>query len=127
MTNFRQEDLSKHKKDYLSLILLFTPFYWASFIYMGIVSSRKLWALMGFVYLVPTLMFLIIHFQVLGSLFIFYPMWVLFGLIFIIFWILAIIHGFVIRNEFLTRKSVLRFTSSDDDLFDYLYDEYSQL
>ena len=127
LTNFRQEDLSKHKKDYLSLILLFTPFYWASFIYMGIVSSRKLWALMGFVYLVPTLMFLIMHFQVLGALFIFYPMWVLFGLIFIIFWILAIIHGFVIRNEFLTRKSVLRFTSSDDDLFDYLYDEYSQL
>lgn len=127
LSNFKQEDLSKHKKDYISLILLFTPFYWASFIYMGIISSKKLWTLMGFVYLIPTLMCLIIYFQILGSLYIFYPLLVLFSVIFVIFWILAIIHGLVIRNEFLTRKSVLRFTSSDDKLFEYLYDEYVQL
>jgi hypothetical protein len=127
LTNFKQEDLSKHKKDYISLILLFTPVYWASFVYMGIVSSKKLWTLMGFVYLIPTLVFLMIYFQVWGALFILYPMLVLFGVIFVMFWILAIIHGLLIRNEFLTRKSVLRFTSSDDDLFDYLYEEYSQL
>ena len=127
LTNFKQEDLSKHKKDYISLILLFTPVYWASFFYMGIVSSKKLWALMGFVYLIPTLMCLLIYLQVFGALFIFYPMMVLFSVLFVMFWALAIIHGLLIRNEFLTRKSVLRFTSSDDDLFDYLYDEYSQL
>ena len=126
-TNFKQEDLSKHKKDYISLILLFTPFYWASFIYMGISASKKLWVLMGFVYLIPTLMCLLLYFSILGSLFLVYPMFVLFALLFILFWILAIIHGLLIRNEFLTRKSVLRFTSSDDELFGYLYDEYIQI
>lgn len=126
-TNFKQEDLSKHKKDYLSLILLFTPFYWASFLYMGISSSKKLWTLMGFAYFIPTLLCLMCYFQILGALFLIYPMFALFSLVFIIFWILAIIHGLVVRNEFLTRKSVLRFTSSDDELFDYLYDEYIQL
>lgn len=125
--NFRQDDLSKQKKDYRSLILLFTPLYWASFIYMGLVSNKKLWVLMGFVYLIPTLVCLIIYFQILGFLFLLYPMFVLFGLLFILFWILAIVHGLLIRNEFLTRRSVLRFTSSDDELFEYLYEEYSQI
>lgn len=126
-TNFKPEDLSKHKKNWISLILLFTPLYWASFIYMGISSSRKLWTAMGLVYFIPTLVILIIYSQMLGYLFLLYPMLVLFGLIFIMFWILAIIHGFVIRNDFLTRKSVLKFISSDEELFDYLYDEYSQI
>lgn len=126
-TNFKLEDLSEHKKDYISLILLFTPIYWASFIYMGLSSSKKLWTLMGIVYLIPTLMCLMIYFGVFGFLFVEYPMLVLFSVIFILFWILAFIHGWLIRNEYLTRKSVLKFTSSDDELFEYLYDEYSQL
>ena len=126
-TNFKQEDLSKHKKDYISLILLFTPIYWASFLYMGISSSKKLWVVMGLVYLIPTLMYLSIYFGIWGHLFIYYPMLVLFSLIFVLCWILAIIHGLVIRNEFLTRRSVLKFASSDDELFDYLYDEYIQV
>ena len=82
---------------------------------------------MGFLYLIPTLIFLAIYFQIFGYLFTKYPMLVLFGVLFILLWIIAIIHGLVIRNEFLTRKSVLRFTSSDDDLFEYLYDEYVEL
>ena len=126
LSNFKQEDLSKHKKDYPSLLFL-TPIYWAAFFYMGIVAAKKLWVVMGLLYLIPTVMCLIIYFNVLGSLFLVYPMFVLFGVLFIMFWAIAIIHGFVIRNEFLTRKSVLRFTSSDDDLFEYLYDEYIQL
>lgn len=126
-TDFNNNDLSKHKKDYVSLILLFTPFYWASFIYMGISSNKKLWTVMGLVYFIPTIFWLMINFAVLDYLFILYPMLVMFGVVFIIFWILAIIHGFVIRNEFLTRKSVLRFTSADKELFEYLYGEYIQL
>lgn len=126
-SNFKQEDLLKHKKDYASLILLFTPFYWSSFIYMGISSSKKLWTLMGFVYLIPTLIYLIIYFEIWNHLFILYPILVLFSLIFVLFWILAIMHGLVIRNEFLTRKSVLKFASSDEELFDYLYEGYIQV
>lgn len=126
-SNYKPEDLSKHKKDYISLVLLFTPLYWASFIYMGISTGKKLWALMGFVYLIPGIMCLLIYFGILNMMFLLYPMLMLFALIFIMFWILAIIHGFVIRNEFLTRKSVLRFTSSNEEIFEYLYDEYLQL
>lgn len=127
LSNYKQEDLSKHKKDWISLILLFTPIYWASFIYMGISASKKIWVLMGLVYLIPTLMCFIIYFGILDLLFLLYPMMVLFSLIFVLFWALAIIHGFVIRNEFLTRKSVLRFTFSDEEMFKYLYEEYLQV
>lgn len=126
-TNFKGEDLSKHKKDYISLILLFTPLYWLSFIYMGFTANKKLWTLMGVIYLIPTLVYLLIYFQIWDSLFLLYPLLVLFGLLFVMFWVLAIIHGLIIRNEYLTRRSVLRFTSLDDELFEYLYDEYSQI
>ncbi|ALT68936.1 toll/interleukin-1 receptor domain-containing protein [Methanobrevibacter millerae] len=126
-SDYKQDDLSSHKKDYISLILLFTPLYWFSIIYMGIVSSKKLWALMGVIYLIPTLICLLIYFQIFGQLFLYYPMFILFALLFFIFWAMCIIYGLVIRNEFLTRKSVLRFASSNEEIFDYLYDEYSQI
>jgi hypothetical protein len=128
LSNYRQEDLSRHKKDKISLVLLAIPvLYWASFIYMGIVSAKKLWVLMGLLYAIPLLMCFMIYFQILGQMFLYYPMLVLFGVMAVIFWIIAIIHGLVIRNEFLTRKSVLRFTSSNDEVFESLYDEYVEL
>ncbi len=126
-SNFKSEDLSQQKKDRISLVLLFTPLYWASFIYMGIIAGIRKWVLMGLLYFIPTLMCLILYFEVLGSLFLRYPMFRMFEVLFVIFWILAIIHGFVIKNEFLTRKSVLRLTSSDEEIFNYLYEEYLQI
>ena len=126
-SNFKSEDLSEQKKDRISLVLLFTPLYWASFIYMGIIAGIRRWVLMGLLYFIPTLMCLILYFEVLGSLFLRYPMFRMFEVMFVIFWILAIIHGFVIKNEFLTRKSVLRLTSSDEEIFNYLYEEYLQI
>lgn len=128
LSNYKQEDLSGHKKDRISLVLLAIPvLYWASFFYMGIVAAKKLWVLMGVLYAIPLLMCLVIYFEIIDFLFLLYPMLVLFAVLALIFWIIAIIHGWVIRNEFLTRKSVLRFTSSDDELFKYLYDEYIDL
>lgn len=126
-SNFKSEDLSQQKKDRISLVLLFTPLYWASFIYMGIIAGIRRWVLMGLLYFIPTLMCLILYFEVLGSLFLRYPIFRMFEVMFVIFWILAIIHGFVIKNEFLTRKSVLRLTSSDEEIFNYLYEEYLQI
>ena len=122
--SYKRQDLSKNKKDYISLILLATPLYWASFIYMGIVSSKKIWVLLGFLYCIPLLVCLGLYLKVFGSLFLLYPMLTLFILIFAMFWILTVLHALVIRNEFLTRKSVLRFTFLDDELFEYLYEEY---
>lgn len=127
LNNFVSEDLSKLKKDYTSLILLFTPFYWVSFIYMGIVASVNLWKLAGLIYIIPTIVCIIFYFQIWGILFLFYPVFILFLILFIVFWILAIIHGFIIRNDFLTRRSVLRMISADDELFQELVEEYSQI
>ena len=126
-TNYKEEDLTRHKRDYISLILLFTPVYWASFIYMGLTANKKLWAVMGLVYLIPSIMILFLQLGAINLLFILHPILNLFILIFILLWIMAIIHGFLIRNEFLTRKSILRFTFSDEKLFEYLYDEYIEL
>lgn len=127
LSNFVSEDLSKLKKDYTSLILLFTPFYWASFIYMGIVANVNLWKLAGLIYVIPTVACIIFYFQIWGILFLFYPVFQLFLMLFVVFWILAIVHGLLIRNEFLTRRSVLRVMSADDELFQELLDEYSQI
>ena len=126
-TNFRHEDLSKHKRDYWSLLLLATPLYWSSFLYMGTVSNKKSWILVGLLFSIPSWILLAFYFQILGMLFMNYPMFILFALIFVIFWILAIIYALAIRNEFLTRKSILRFSFSDDELFEYLYEEYVQI
>ena len=124
LDGFIPEDLSKQKRNWISLILLFTPIYWASFIYMGLVSKKKMWTLIGFIYAIPTIVCLILYFQILVRLFLVYPIFNLFVVLFFIFWILAIIHGLVIRNEFLTRYSVLGLMSLDKDLFDYLYEMY---
>ena len=125
--NFAPDDMSKLKKDYTSLILLFTPLYWASFIYMGLIVNKNLWKIMGLVYFIPTAICLMLYFQVMDHLFILYPIFIQFAALFIIFWILAITHGFLIRNEFLTRRSVLKVMSADDEMFDALLAEYSQI
>lgn len=117
LTNFKAEDISSAKKDYISLILLFTPIYWTSFLYMGVTGDKKLWKLMGLIYLIPSILCAASYLQIL-------PAFMIFLSVFIIFWAIAIIHGLFIRNDFLTRKYVLKFTSSDDNLFEYLYEEY---
>ena len=124
LDGFIPEDLSHQKINYISLILLFTPVYWASFIYMGLVSKKNLWTFAGFLYAIPTAIGLLLFFQYFDYLFFYYPVFKLFNIIFLIFWALAIAHGLLIRNEFLTRYSVLNLMSLDEDLFDYLYEMY---
>lgn len=120
LTKFKQEDLSKHKKDSPSLALLAIPvLYWASFIYMGIVARKNHWTAISVAYFIPVILFALAYLQIL-------PDFMTFLAILLICWIVAIIHGLRIRNEFLTRKAVLRFTQ-DDDMFEYLYDEYEKL
>ena len=123
-TNFEESVFSKLKRDWISLALLCLPIYWTSFIYMGITANKKKWVLMGLLYMIPTVMLLMIYFQILDYLFLLYPMFILFAVIFVLFWILAIIHGLLIRNEFLTLKAILRFSSMDDELFNYLFEGY---
>lgn len=121
------ENISNAKKDNVSLILLFLPIYWTSFIYMGLVSSKKLWTLMGLAYFVPTLVCLVLYFEVWCPFFILYPPFMEFYYLFFIFWALAFVHGIVIRNEFLTRKLVLRIMPFDVETFEKLIDEYIKI
>lgn len=127
LSDFVSDDMSGLKKDYLSLILLFTPFYWASFIYMGLVCDNDLWKAMGFIYIIPSIVCLTLYYQIWGVLFIFYTEFLLFLILFVVFWILAIIHGWLIRNEFLTIRAVYKVMPANNELFDALFEEYSKL
>ena len=98
LSNYNQKDLSSHKKDIISLVLLAIPvLYWASFFYMGIVATKKLWVVMGALYAIPLLMCLAIYFEIIDFLFLLYPMLVLFVVLALMFWIISIIHGLVIH------------------------------
>ena len=127
LSGFDSKYISTLKKDYPSLILLFTPLYWASFIYMGLTADEKLWTLSGLIYLIPSIVCIIFYYQIWGYLFIYYNVFSLFFKLFLIFWILAVLHGLLIRNEFLTKHIVLRLASVDDDYYDSLLDEYSKI
>ena len=127
LADFDPVYMSRMKEDYISLILLFSPIYWASFLYMGLVGDENLWKVSGLIYLIPSIFCIIFLYQIWGILFIHYPVFQTFYWIYLLFWILAIAHGLLIRNEFLTRRIVLRLTSVDDDYFDRLIEEYSKI
>lgn len=126
LEGFNPNDIMKLKRDYVSLILLFTPLYWASFLYMGTVANVRLWRISGLIYLIPSIVCVIFYFQIWGILFLFYPIFAMFLGLFFIFWILAIAHGLLIRNDFLTKKSILRLLSSNKDFYAGLVEHYSK-
>jgi uncharacterized membrane protein (Fun14 family) len=48
--------------------------------------------------------------------------------LFLIFWVLALVIGFfIIRKEFLARKTVLEIMDPKDELFDNLVEEYTKM
>lgn len=114
LPQIRLEDVASLKNDNISLKLLLTPFYWLSFLYMGKIARKNSWKLMGLIYFITSISII--------SLSIFYHKWILFA--FIVLWIVVLAHGISIRNEFLTIKAVLEFDPSNDELFEYLYDEF---
>ena len=113
------------EKDIISLILLLIPLtYSFSFFYMGISEKVKEWIAIGIIYFIPL------------------PIWIyglggniynaakvsVFVQLLIVFWILAIIFGyFIIRKEFLARKTVKKMVSEEDPLFDVYVNYFSRL
>lgn len=126
LEGFNPNDIIKLKRDWVSLILLCTPLYWVSLIYMGITADVNLWKISGLIYLIPSVICVIFYFQIWGILFLFYPVFMTFLYMFIAFWIIAFIHGMIIRNEFLTKKSISRLLSSNPEVYDGLVDQYSK-
>ena len=113
------------EKDIISLILLLIPLtYSFAYFYMGISEKVKEWIAIGAIYFIPL------------------PIWIyglggniynaakvsVFVQLLIVFWILAIIFGyFIIRKEFLARKTVKKMVSEDDPLFDVYVNYFSKL
>ena len=113
------------EKDIISLILLLIPLtYSFSFFYMGISEKVKEWIAIGAIYFIPL------------------PIWIyglggniynaakvsVFVQLLIVFWILALIFGyFIIRKEFLARKTVKKMVSEEDPLFDVYVNYFSRL
>ncbi|WP_296893920.1 TIR domain-containing protein [uncultured Methanobrevibacter sp.] len=87
-------------KDYNSSIkLLCTPFYWACFIYMGFIRNNNSWKLEGLIYFIPSILYVMFCLHIVS---VFSLDFII--VLFIIFWVLAIIHGFLIRKEFISRN-----------------------
>lgn len=126
-SNAVSNTLPTRSKDLISFVLLLTPFYFVSFLYMGFVAKVKDWIILGVIYLIP----LILFFSYFSSDVPVFKMATQVGAVitlFCIFWLLALVIGiFVIRKEFLARKSVLGIMSPDDEMFESLVEEYSRL
>ena len=113
------------EKDIISLILLLIPLtYSFAYFYMGISEKVKEWIAIGIIYFIPL------------------PVWIyglggniynaakvsVFVQLLIVFWIISLIFGyFIIRKEFLARKTVKKMVSEDDPLFDVYVNYFSRL
>ena len=91
---------------------------------MGYVAKVKEWIALGIIYLVPLPFCL---YSLGGDLFnaakISY-----FIKLFFVFWAIAFIAGiFIIRREFLARKTVLKMMPQDEELFDVYVEEYCRV
>lgn len=111
----------KLKNEWKSFILLFTPLYSIGLLYMGFSSKMKNLTRQGLICLVPLIFYLI--FYVFGFSFISAKLTQ--GVFIIILWIVSLIYVFVIRKEYLFRKTIIKSISDDDELFDALIKEYS--
>lgn len=112
------------KRDWIPLILLFTPIYSIVMIYMGLSSKIKGLTRQGLVCFIPFALLLL--FSIMGS------FWnieqrVILTVFILILWILSLIYGFLMKDEYLLRKSVLGTMNDDDELFGELIEEYSRI
>ena len=113
------------KKDWIFYILLLTPLYPFITIYMGLSSKLKRITIEGVICLVPLILFAyfwISHGTAYGL-----SERVICMVAIIILLITNLIYTFIMKDEILLRKSVLKVMSDDEDLFDDLLDEYSRI
>ena len=119
--------LPERQKDLISLILLFTPLYPVSFVYMGYIARVKEWIALGIVFFIPIIILLMNSFDPAPI----YQHVSQFNLsinLYLLFWLLAFIIGiFIIRKEFLARKTVLDFIPPEEEIFDNLVEQYTNV
>lgn len=127
MKEFKSKNNLGFFKDKISLILLCTPLYSLSFLYMGFKANKRLWRIMGVLYLLPLLICIFFLIELVYPFYAFFVIYDYFFKLFILFWVISIIHAIVIRKEFLAREIVTGMMSVDDKMFDELLDEYSRI
>lgn len=113
------------KKYWKSLILLATPLYSISLMYMGLSSKIKELLIEGVITIIPLLMYF--YFKFSGG-FIFNMEEIEYVKYFIIiFWIIAIIMAFLFRKEYALRKTIIGSVSDDMQLMNALIEEYQEV
>ena len=113
------------KKDWIFYILLLTPLYPFVTIYMGLSSKIKRITIEGIICLAPLIMFC--YFAVSGGLAYGLRERVISLVAMGILLVINLIYAFIMKDEFLLKRSVLRIMSDDEDLFDDLLEEYSRI
>lgn len=113
------------EKDIVSILLLICPLTTSiAFFYMGIKEKIKEWIAIGAIYFIP-LPFWIYGFG--GNVYNAATVSTFIQLL-KVFWIVGLIFGyFLIRKEFLARKTVKKMVSEDDPLFDVYVKYFSKL
>lgn len=126
-TRIDTSNLPKRKNDIISFILLVTPLFGLSFVYMGSKVKKQLWIITGIIYLIPLFLMLLVTFGVFGPTYRIHSLSSMSFYMLIIYWIIAIIHMLIIRKEFLARKTVLDLMNEEEPLFDQLVEQYSKI
>ena len=121
MKNIKPLKSIEMRKDIVSLMLLFTPIYSISYFYMGFILKNREWFVLGIIFFIPVVPFVVYNYFY-GDIYNIAKISI-FSQWFLIYWIIAIIYGILIRKEFLSRKTVLKFMSVDDKLFDVYKNE----
>ena len=114
------------KNEWKSLIFMFTPLYSFALIYMGLSAKMKKITIEGVICIIPLLLLVLYYF--LGGQGLFNLSQIVIAQRFvIILWIIALIYVFLIRKDYLFRKSVMKSVGDDDELFSALINEYADI
>ncbi|WP_298502234.1 toll/interleukin-1 receptor domain-containing protein [uncultured Methanobrevibacter sp.] len=117
---FNQPNL---KNEWKSLILMFTPFYSLALLYMGYSSRMKKLVKQGVLCLIPLVFYV--------NMFFFGPYFIearfIQAIFIILLWIVSLVYFFIIRKEYLFRKTIIKSVSDDNKLFDALINEYGNV
>lgn len=113
------------KNDWKTLILMFTPLYPIVLMYMGISAKMKKITVQGAICFLPAFLLLI------GRVFsfdIYSPKVMIICQNFMVaLWIISLIYMFIIRKDYLFKKTIMNIVGDDDALFVELMNEYGDI
>ena len=112
------------KNDWIHFILLFTPIYSIVLIHMGLSSKIDALKKQGIVCLIP---FIALVVNLIMNSYFNIDQRVILSIFVGILWIISIIYAFLMKDEYLLRKTLLNTVGEDNEMFDDLLEEYSRI